>query len=137
MRRQYSAPPRTSYRSSNRCFFGALKNPADQIELRRWTGVSEQVALHLIAAHRAQQFELLFRLNPFGGGRDIEPSAHLGDGANDDAAIGATWHFRYKGPVNLDLVELEFCAGTCSTGTRFASKAFQCVEIEASETDSG
>src|ERR1043166_3230419 len=76
-----------------------------EIECRRRHRPVEQEALHLRASGRAQQLELLGRLDALSGGVELERAAEPGDGAGDCGAVGPAGELSHEGLVDLDLVE--------------------------------
>jgi hypothetical protein len=75
------------------------------LDFGRRQGRTEKETLHLVAAFRAQQRQLLGGLDAFRGRRYSETPAESGNGAHDRHRFAAGRKLADKGPVDLDLVE--------------------------------
>ena len=75
------------------------------LDFGRRQGRTEKETLHLVAAFRAQQRQLLGGLDAFRGRRYSETPAESGNGAHDRHQFAAGRKLADKGPVDLDLVE--------------------------------
>ena len=68
---------------------------------------AQQIPLAFVAALGARHFQLLFGLNPFDDGDDVEAASKPGDRPNNSCAFLSLGHVRDERAIDLDLVERE------------------------------
>src|SRR5437588_13109809 len=77
------------------------------LEHVRRRGAGEEEALHFFAALLAEELELGFGLDAFGGDAEVEAVGHRDDGGDDGAVAGAPLDLVDEGLVDLDAVDRE------------------------------